>query len=111
MCLINGCVESKTSTIPDGNIDEAVEMIQYSFEGQYSMSLIKESMDTMFLKFKIEPVKANYLKISNLLIDYRKQSNGKFQEMDLINDMILSTGDISFDKQLLKTLNKFKNGM
>ena len=109
--FIHGCVDPKIKPEPDGNIDEAVEMIHYSFEGHYSMSLIKESMETMFLKFEIEPVKANYLKIGNTLIEYRKQSNGKFQEMDLINDMIMSSADLSFDKQLLETLNKFKQGM
>ena len=109
--FIHGCVDPKIKPEPDGNIDEAVEMIHYSFEGQYSMSLIKESMETMFLKFEIEPVKANYLKIGNTLIEYRKQSSGKFQEMDLINDMIISSANLSFDKQLLETLNKFKQGM
>ena len=109
--FIHGCVDPKIKPEPDGNIDEAVEMIHYSFEGQYSMSLIKESMETMFLKFEIEPVKANYLKIGNTLIEHRKQSSGKFQEMDLINDMIISSADLSFDKQLLETLNKFKQGM
>ncbi len=86
-------------------------MIHYSFEGNFSMSLIKESMETMFVKYDIEPVKANYLKIGNNLIEYRKLSKGKFQEMDLINDMILSEGNPSFDSQLIKTLAKFKDGM
>ena len=111
MLVMYGCVDPNIKPEPDGNIDEAVEMIHYSFEGQYSMSLIKESMETMFIKYEIEPVKANYLKIGNTLIEYRKQSNGKFQEMDLINDMILSSSNHSFDKQLLATLNKFKQGM
>ena len=109
--FLNGCVDSKTNAEPDGNIEEAVEMIHYSFEGKYSMSLIKESMETMFDKYGIAPVKANYLKIGNTLIEYRKLSNGKFQEMDLINDMILSSGNLSFDEQLIETLNKFKEGM
>ena len=67
-------------------------------------------MDILLLKYGIEPVKANYLKIGNTLIEYRKQSNGKFQEMDLINDMILSANksmDITFDKQLVKSVKKF----
>ena len=41
---------------------------------------------------------------------YRKLSNGKFQEMDLINDMILSANksyEITFDKQLVKSVEKF----
>ena len=109
--LFTGCIDDKNKTVPDGNIDEAVEMIHYSFEGNYSMSLIKESMETMFIKYDIEPVKANYLKMGNNLIEYRKQSNGKFQEMDLINDMILSEKNLSFDAQLIKTLAKFKEGM
>lgn len=105
------CSEPSENVKPDGNIDEAVEMIQYSFEGRYSMTLIKESMHAMFEKFGIEPIKGSYLKIGNTLIEYRKQSNGEFQEMDLINDIILSPGDCSFDKQLLKSVKKFTKPM
>ena len=90
---------------------EAIEMLEYVFEGTYNKRIIRESMDILFLKYGIEPVKANYLKIGNTLIEYRKQSSGKFQEMDLINDMIISSADLSFDKQFLETLNKFKQGM
>ena len=108
--LAMSCNTSVGSTEGDKNIDEAIEMLEYVFEGTYNKRIIRESMDILFLKYGIEPVKANYLKIGNTLIEYRKQSSGKFQEMDLINDMILSakkSSDITIDKQLVKSVKKF----
>ena len=108
--LAMSCNTSVGNTEGDKNIDEAIEMLEYVFEGTYNKRIIRESMDILFLKYGIEPVKANYLKIGNTLIEYRKQSSGKFQEMDLINDMILSakkSSDITIDKQLVKSVKKF----
>ena len=110
LALAISCNTSVGNTEGDKNIDEAIEMLEYVFEGTYNKRIIRESMDILFLKYGIDPVKANYLKIGNTLIEYRKQSNGKFQEMDLINDMILSANksmDITFDKQLVKSVKKF----
>ena len=96
----------------DENVEDAIEMLEYVFEGTYNKRVIKESMDILFLKYNIEPVKENYLKVGNALIEYRKLSKGKFQEMDIINDMILSAVSekgTNFDEQLEKSVKKFSN--
>ena len=108
--LFVGCVSTVGEKELDENVDEAIEMLEYVFEGTYNKRVIKESMDILFLKYNIEPVKENYLRVGNALIEYRKLSNGKFQEMDIINDMILSAvseKEINFDEQLEKSVRKF----
>jgi len=108
--LFVGCVSTVGEKEQDENVDEAIEMLEYVFEGTYNKRVIKESMDILFLKYNIEPIKENYLRVGNALIEYRKLSNGKFQEMDIINDMILSAvseKEINFDEQLEKSVKKF----
>ena len=110
--LLTGCVSTVGEEELDQNVDEAIEMLEYVYEGTYNKRVIKESMDILFLKYNIEPVKENYLRVGNALIEYRKLSNGKFQEMDIINDMILSAvseKEINFDEQLEKSVKKFSN--
>lgn len=110
--LFTGCVSTVGEEELDQNVDEAIEMLEYVYEGTYNKRVIKESMDILFLKYNIEPVKENYLRVGNALIEYRKLSNGKFQEMDIINDMILSAvseKEINFDEQLEKSVKKFSN--
>ena len=110
--LIISCNSTVGDEVYDENVDEAIEMLEYVYEGTYNKRVIQESMDILFIKYNIEPVKENYLKVGNALIEYRKLSEGKFQEMDIINDMILSAVSekgINFDEQLEKSVKKFNN--
>ena len=110
--LIISCNSTVGDEVYDENVDEAIEMLEFVFEGTYNKRIIKESMNILFLKYNIEPVKENYLKVGNALIEYRKLSEGKFQEMDIINDMILSAvseKEANFDEQLEQSVKKFSN--
>ena len=78
-------------------------MLESVFDGPYSSSVIKDKMDEVLALYEKEANQGNYLKIGNALVDYRKDSNGSFREMDIINHMIESNtgeGGVSFDEQL-----------
>ena len=114
--LITGCtLEKKTPMVIEANINEDIEMLSSVFSGNYSKTIIKESMDILFIKYKIKPERYNYLRIGNTLINYRKQSNGQFEEMDIINYMIMASNSddqkITFDNQLTQAVKRFKAKM
>jgi len=113
--LMCGCtLEKKTHLAEEANINEDIEMLSYVFEGNYSTTVIKESMDILFIKYHIKPERHNYLRIGNTLINYRKGSNGQFEEMDIINEMIIVSSlnkQISFDEQLAQSVKKFQEKM
>ena len=82
---------------------ETFEMLESVFDGPYSKYVIKDKMDEVFALYEMEAKQGNYLKVGNSLVDYKKDSNGSFREMDIINHMIESNtgeGGVSFDEQL-----------
>ena len=113
--LMAGCtLEKKTHLAEEANINEDIEMLSYVFEGNYSTTVIKESMDILFIKYHIKPERQNYLRIGNTLINYRKESNGQFEEMDIINEMIIGSNrnkQTSFDQQLVLSVKRFQEKM
>ena len=111
-----GCtLEKKTHLIEETNITEDIEMLSYVFEGDYSPAVIKESMDILFIKYHIKPERHNYLRIGNTLIEYRKESNGQFEEMDIINELIIYSSNMnkqdSFDGLLALSVKRFTEKM
>ena len=113
--LMAGCtLEKKTHLAEEANINEDIEMLSYVFEGNYSTTVIKESMDILFIKYHIKPERHNYLRIGNTLINYRKESNGQLEEMDIINEMIIGSNlnkQTSFDQQLAISVKRFQEKM
>jgi len=113
--LMAGCtLEKKTHLAEEANINEDIEMLSYVFEGSYSTTVIKESMDILFIKYHIKPERHNYLRIGNTLINYRKESNGQLEEMDIINEMIIGSNlnkQTSFDQQLALSVKRFQEKM
>ena len=113
--VITGCtLEKQTHQVEEANINEDIEMLAHVFEGNYSNAVIKESMDILFIKYHIKPERNNYLRIGNTLIEYRKGANGQFEEMDIINEMIITSNldkKISFDEQLSLAVTGFKKKM
>ena len=113
--LMAGCtLEKKTHLAEEANINEDIEMLSYVFEGNYSTTVIKESMDILFIKYHIKPERHNYLRIGNTLINYRKESNGQLEEMDIINEMIIGSNrnkQTSFDQQLALSVKRFQEKM
>lgn len=101
-----------SSTPPTNNIKEAMEIIQSSFAGPYSITVVSESLTLLLKEYNIEPKIENYLRISDDLIKIRKLSKGKVQEMDIINDMLMAVPPDSipilpFKEQFDKSVRKF----
>ena len=119
LCLliagITGCtLEKKNPVLLETNVNDAIEMLSYVFHGNYSNSIIKESMDILFIKYEIKPERNNYLRIGNTLTEYRKQSKGQFQEMDIISEMIIvaqERNNHTFDAHLQSCVKKLKAKM
>lgn len=96
------------------DIEEAMEIIQSSFAGPYGVTIVAESLKLLLKEYKVEPKVENYLKIANDLIIIRKDSKGKIQEMDIINDMLMAVPPDSipilpFREQFDKSVKKFLN--
>ena len=90
---------------------ETFEMLESVFDGPYSKYAIKDKLDETFALYAIESNQANYLKTGNILVDYRKDSNGSFREIDILNHMIEANtgeGGVSFDEQLNKSVRAMK---
>lgn len=86
---------------------ETFEMLESVFEGPYSKYAIKDKLDEAFVIYNIELNQGNYLKIGNSLVDFKKNSNGSFREIDILNHMIKANtgeGGVSFNEQLNKSV-------
>ena len=91
---------------------ESFEMLESVFEGPDSKWGIKEKLDEMFTIYKIELKDANYLKVGNQLVAIKKESKGRFREMDIINHMInakIGEGGVSFNRQLIKMVRELND--
>lgn len=91
--------------------NESFEMLEAVFDGPYKKQLIKERLDEMLTSYNMELKDDNYLKIGNQLVAIKKESKGKFREMDIINHMITASaedGSSSFNQQLTKTVRELK---
>ncbi len=112
-----GLTINKPSNPPqpiNNDIKEAMEIIQSSFAGPYGVTIVSESLNLLLKEYNVEPKVENYLRISNDLIEIRKLSKGKVQEMDIINDMLLAVPPDSipilpFKEQFDKSVKKFLN--
>ena len=90
---------------------ETFEMLEAVFDGPYSKYAIKDKLDEVFAVYNMEANQGNYLKAGNSLVDYRKDGNGSFREMDIINHMIEANtgeGGVSFNEQLNKSVRAMK---
>jgi len=90
---------------------ETFEMLESVFEGPYSKYAIKDKMDEVFAIYDLNSDQGTYLKIGNSLVEYKKDSNGSFREMDIINHMIEANtgeGGVSFNEQLNKSVRAMK---
>lgn len=90
---------------------ETFEMLESVFDGPYSKYAIKDKLDEVFAMYDMESQQGNYLKIGNSLVDFKKESNGSFREIDIINHMIEANtgeGGVSFDEQLNKSVRAMK---
>ena len=63
---------------------ETFEMLESVFEGPYSKYAIKDKLDEVFAMYDIESKQSNYLKVGNSLVDFKKDSNGSFREIDIL---------------------------
>ena len=90
---------------------ETFEMLESVFDGPYSKYAIKDKLDEVFAMYNMEARQENYLKVGNTLVDLKKDSNGSFREIDIINHMIEANtgeGGVSFDRQLNESVRTMK---
>ena len=112
IAVFTACGSSNGGDGTTANVEETMEMLESVFEGPYSKWAIKDKLDTVLELYDMELVQENYLKIGNALVALRKESNGSFIEMDIVNDMInANSGEqgVSFNSQLnnsVRTLQK-----
>ena len=105
------CGTSNEDPVDSSASIETFEMLESVFDGPYSKYAIKEKMDEVFAIYNVDAEQGNYLKVGNSLVDYRKDNNGSFREMDIINHMIEANtgeGGVSFDEQLNTSVRAMK---
>ena len=90
---------------------ETFEMLESVFDGPFSKYAIKDKLDEVFVLYDMESMQGNYLKVGNSLVELKKESNGNFREIDIINHMIEANtgeGGVSFNEQLNKSVRAMK---
>ena len=87
--------------------DGALMMLESVFKGQHDKQAISVMMDSVLTRYNVELSKENYLKIGNLLVAKRMESEDKLLEMDMLAHMnTINAGGrgVTFEAQLNKTV-------
>ena len=106
MVLVS-CNDQKNEVVEVESIDDSIEMLASVFQGPYTKTIIKEKMEILFLQYDIPLVRNSYLKIGNELVALRKNSNGKYTEMDIIATLLESKSHdfgVTLNEQLVWTI-------
>lgn len=109
--VLASCGTEQKDSMDVGSSIETFEMLESVFDGPYNQYAIKDRMDEVFALYNLDAKQSNYLKIGNALVDFKKESNGSFREMDIINHMIEANtgeGGVSFDEQFNKSVRTLK---
>ncbi|PCH86305.1 MAG: hypothetical protein COB88_08345 [Flavobacteriales bacterium] len=109
--VLASCGTEQKDSMDVGSSIETFEMLESVFDGPYNQYAIKDGMDEVFAMYNLDAKQSNYLKIGNALVDFKKESNGSFREMDIINHMIEANtgeGGVSFDEQFNKSVRTLK---
>ncbi|MBL4578243.1 MAG: hypothetical protein JKX74_07210 [Flavobacteriales bacterium] len=109
--VLASCGTEQKDSMDVGSSIETFEMLESVFDGPYNQYAIKDRMDEVFALYNLDAKQSNYLKIGNALVDFKKESNGSFREMDVINHMIEANtgeGGVSFDEQFNKSVRTLK---
>ncbi len=114
IAIMASCGSSSQQGGMSGDTAEAMDMLESVFEGPYSKWAIKSKLDTVLTMYKMELKNENYLKVGNRLVAMRKDGDGSFVEMDIINDMINTNSGaqgVSFDEQLDKSAKALERNL
>lgn len=88
IALLTACNPSADEFIYIDQTDEALMMLDAVFESPDGQLAICEMMDTVLSLYDLDLTKDNYLKVGNLLVEKRKESEGSILEMEILAHMI-----------------------
>lgn len=112
--IMASCGSSNEQGGMSGDTAEAMDMLESVFDGPYSKWAIKSKLDTVLTMYKMELKNENYLKVGNSLVAMRKDGDGSFVEMDIINDMINTNSGaqgVSLDEQMDKSAKALERNL